>query len=65
MAVMQTSQQPNTISNRDWLERTKDMVILAYIEPGDFRLASNEEQEDFTKVDFEEALKKVSRKIKK
>jgi hypothetical protein len=51
-------QQTNTLNTKDWVKATKDMKITAYLPlPTEVQL--------FTKRDFEETLRKVSRKVNK
>jgi hypothetical protein len=51
-------QQTNTLNAIDWVRATKDMKITAYV-------PISTEVQPFTKRAFEEALKKVSRKVNK
>ena len=58
-------QHSSAAGTQEWLEATKGMTILAYIDPKDFEPVTGENGEPFSKADFEEVLKKVSRKVKK
>jgi len=58
-------QSSNGAGTQEWLEATKGMTISAFIEPKGFRSIIENNGESFSKVDFEKALKKVSRKVKK
>jgi len=49
----------NTASTNDWLEATKHMTIHANSKVLSYP------SKDFTKVDFERDLRKVSRRVKK
>lgn len=48
------TQETNTASTQDWLEAKRDMVISTLVE-------GEEPKAEFTKEDFEESLKKVSK----
>ena len=64
MAVIEEKNQlkANGARTSDWIEQIKDGVLYAY----DLSMFESENQEtEFTKQDFEKALGKVSRKIKK
>lgn len=58
-------QSSNGAGTQEWLEATKGMAILAFIGPKDFEPATGYDGKPFSKADFDKALKKVSRKIKK
>ena len=53
----------NKVSNKDWLEVSKGLEIHACIESHSTMRA--EPGQVFTKMDFDQALKKVSRRVKK
>jgi hypothetical protein len=59
------TQHSSAAGTQDWLKATKGMTILAYLEPKDFEPARENNQQPFSKADFDKSLKKVSRKIKK
>lgn len=59
------TQYSSAAGTEEWLEATKGMVIVAFIDPKDYVPAIEDNGESFSKVDFEHALKKVSRKIKR
>lgn len=59
------TQYSNAAGTREWLKATKGMTIQAYLDPKDFEPATGYDGEPFSKADFEKALKKVSRKVKK
>jgi len=53
----------NQANDKDWARATKGVKISAYV--GAQPVANIESETTFTQQDFEDALKKVSRKIKK
>lgn len=65
MAVMQEkdSLQANGARTSDWIGRIKGGVLYAY----DLSTLASERKEpiEFTKEDFERALKKVSKRVRK
>ena len=65
MDFLQNDLKANTATSKDWLERTKDMSISSFDESNDFATLPVNDQKDFTKQDFEQALKKVGRKVTK
>ena len=50
----------NSIGTRDWLEATKGMMILGYVEPT--RVEFPADEGSLIRDDFERALKKVARR---
>lgn len=58
-------QYNNAAGTQEWLEATKGMTIMAYLDPKDFEPAKGYDGEPFSKADSEKALKKVSRKTKR
>lgn len=58
-------QYSSAAGTQEWLAATKRMTILAYINPKDFEIATENNGKPFSEADFEKALKKVSRKVKK
>ena len=65
MVSLQDELKSNTATSEDWLEITKDMAISSFVEEDNFVTFPVNDQNDFTKADFESALRKVSRKVKK
>jgi len=57
------SLQPNGACTSDWIGQVKNRTIYAY--DISTLVSENAETTPFTKENFEHALKKVSRKIKK
>ena len=50
-----------TVGTADWLEATQGMRISAYVET--FTFTTAESREGFSRLDFEEALRKTSRRV--
>jgi len=63
MIQIREMETTNKVGNKDWLEASKGLELNAYIEP--HSTISVELGQVFTKKDFDQALKRVSRKIKK
>ena len=59
---MTTNKGAITVGTADWLRATRDMRISAYVETSTFTTA--ESREGFSRQDFEEALRKASRRVK-
>jgi predicted secreted protein len=53
--------ETSAVSTKDWIEATKGMTIIAYIEPNASTLV--EREQPITKENFDDALRKVSRPI--
>lgn len=62
MGQIASMDKSNQATSKDWLEVTKNLVFSTY---ESYVVQDNKQEDTFTKTDFEAALKKVSRRIKK
>lgn len=59
---MTTNNGAITVGTADWLRATQGVRISAYVETSTFTAA--ESREGFSRQDFQEALRKASRRVK-